>query len=397
AKEVKPVAPGKTKLVMSLAKFESEEAAQAAEKQLKKNPKVVLVAKNKLLRIPPVIKEQVSFAPSAATKDPLRPYQWWLDKIKDNIAPPPTGDTGRLVAVLDSGVDYYHEDLQGQVVLGYDWVNYDTDPYDDNGHGTHVAGIIAAKRDNLKGIAGIAPNYKVYAVKVCDAYGSCPLDAIINGIYEAASNPYVDVISMSLGGYAAVGSAEYILYCTACSYAMQQGKAVVATAGNEGNLYLYYFDLGNGVVGDHEVTVVPAGCPGVIGVAATDEHDFRAFFSNYAIGALSDLAEFAAPGWAVLSTVPGNGYEAWYGTSMATPIVSAAIARVKAYWGYANVFDAVNRLLSTGTTLGSSNGFPVPTRRVDIARALGYTGSGIQGYVYSAEGYEGPLGELRSR
>jgi hypothetical protein len=70
AKEVKPVAPGKTKLVMSLAKFESEEAAQAAEKQLKKNPKVVLVAKNKLLRIPPVIKEQTSFAPSAATKDP---------------------------------------------------------------------------------------------------------------------------------------------------------------------------------------------------------------------------------------------------------------------------------------------------------------------------------------
>jgi subtilisin family serine protease len=173
---------------------------------------------------------------------------------------------------------------------------------------------------------------------------------------------------------------------------MQQGKAVVAAAGNEGNLPLYYFDLENGVVGDYEVTVVPAGCPGVIGVAATDEHDFRAFFSNYAVGALSDLTEFAAPGWAVLSTVPGNGYEAWSGTSMATPIVSAAIARVKAYWGYANVFDAVYRLWSTGTTLGPSNGFPVPTRRVDIARALGYTGSGIQGYVYSAEGYEGPLG-----
>jgi len=182
------------------------------------------------------------------------------------------------------------------------------------------------------------------------------------------------------------------LLCTACSYAMQQGKAVVAAAGNEANLPLYYYDLGNGVVGDYEVTVVPAGCPGVIGVAATDEHDSRVFFSNYAVGALSDLAEFAAPGWAVLSTLPNNTYGAWSGTSMATPIVSAAIARVKAYWGYANVFDAVNRLLSTGATLGPSNGFPIPTKRVDIARALGYTGSGIQGYVYSAEGYEGPLG-----
>ena len=392
AKKVKPVAPGKTKLVISLAKFESEEVAQAAEKELKKNPKVVLVAKNKLLRIPPVIKEQTSFAPSAATKDPLRPYQWWLDKIKDNIAPPPTGDTGRLIAVLDSGVDYNHEDLQGQVVLGYDWVNNDTDPYDDNGHGTHVAGIIAAKRDNLKGIAGIAPNYKVYAVKVCNAYGSCPLDAIINGIYEAASNPYVDVISMSLGGYDYRDGDAYFLLCKACSDAIQQGKAVVAAAGNEANLPLYDFDLENGVVGDYEVTVVPAGCPGVVGVASTDEHDFRAFFSNYAVGALSDLTEFAAPGWAVLSTVPGNGYEALSGTSMATPIVSAAIARVKAYWNYTNVFDAVYRLLSTGTTLSSSNGFPVPTKRVDIARALGYTGSGIQGYVYSAEGHEGPLG-----
>ena len=392
AKEAIPLAPGKARRLMHLVKFENEEAAQAAEKQLKKNPKVALVAKNKLLRIPPVIKEQISLTPSAASKDPFRPYQWWLDKIKDNIAPPPTGGTGRLIAVLDTGVDYNHEDLQGQVVLGYDWVNNDTDPYDDYGHGTHVAGIIAAKRDNLKGISGLAPNYKVYAVKVCDASGSCPLDAIINGIYEAAENPDVDVISMSLGGYAQRGSGEFVLLCDAASYAIQQGKAVVAAAGNEGNLDLYWGDLYNGVVGDYEWTVVPAGCPGVIGVAATDEHDYRAFFSNYAVGNLYDLTEFAAPGWAVLSTVPGNGYEAWYGTSMATPIVSAAIARVKAYWNYPDVWSAVARLMGTGYKLNSFRGFPVPTARVDIARALGYTGSGIQGYVFSAEGYEGPLG-----
>ncbi|MFE1949682.1 S8 family serine peptidase [Streptomyces sp. NPDC059524] len=146
---------------------------------------------------------------------------------------------GTIVAVLDSGVDYGHPDLGGgfgkdhKVVAGYDFANRDDDPMDDNGHGTHVAGIIAGKAAGKEGVTGMAPDARLLAYKVTDDSGSAYTSDIIAGIEAAAdpANPYrADVINMSLGG---PGDGTDPLG-RAATAAVEAGLVVVAAAGNEG-------------------------------------------------------------------------------------------------------------------------------------------------------------------
>ena len=214
------------------------------------------------------------------------------------------------VAVLDSGVDYRHEDLE-YVLPGKDFVDGDDDPMDEHGHGTHCAGIIGATADNGLGGAGIAPFVDILPVRVLDAENFGWYSDWASGIYYAVDyrldngfNEKVDIISMSLCGYG---------YSTvlqdAVDYAYQNGVTVIAAMGNDGT----------------NVKVYPAALDHVIAVAATDETGARAPFSNY--GSWCDLA---APGYAIWSTLPeslwGERYGCWDGTSMAAPIVSGVAA-----------------------------------------------------------------------
>lgn len=233
---------------------------------------------------------------------------------------------GIVVAVIDTGVDYSHPDLGGgfgtgyKVIGGYDFYNDDSDPMDDNGHGTHVAGIIAANG----GISGVAPDAEILAYKALGPNGSGSMSHCIAAI-EAAMDPngdgdtsdHADIISMSLGGPGESGDPISL----AVRSAVEAGVAVVVAAGNDGPL------MG---------TVASPGIePTAITVGAVDDDGVLAGFSSR--GTTPELLmkpEISAPGVSIYSTVPfsgtqfssSSGYFSMSGTSMATPHVSGAAA-----------------------------------------------------------------------
>ena len=205
---------------------------------------------------------------------------------------------GVRIGIVDTGIDQTHPDLSGQTVACtrfQDLLQLD-ECDDDNDHGTHVAGTIAAKANNGIGIAGVAFNADLVVCKALDEFGSGSIADVASCIDWAASEG-AKVISMSLEG----GASTTIQNAVANAWNNGNGAVIVAAAGNEGDGTLAY----------------PAAYPEVVSVAATDNRDARADFSN----ANSDV-EIAAPGVDVLSTLPGGGYGLNSGTSMATPHVS---------------------------------------------------------------------------
>jgi len=245
--------------------------------------------------VEPNMRVQAQFVPN----DPYWNFQWGPQKIEADWAWNTTaGNPSVLVAIIDSGIFYLHEDLASNYVsLGYDWANNDEDPIDDYGHGTHCAGIVAATLNNSVGIAGLA-QVQVMAEKVLDSGGNGYWDWVANGIIHA-TDCGADIISMSLGGY---GGSELVY--EAVRYAHASGVLVVAAAGNEST----------------DTKLYPAGYDEVVAVVATDQNDNKAFFSNW-----GDWIELAAPGVDVYSTVP-SGYESKSGTSMACPHVTGVAA-----------------------------------------------------------------------
>lgn len=205
------------------------------------------------------------------------------------------GDNSVIIAIVDTGIDYTHEDLAGKVIKGYDFANEDFDPKDDNGHGTHVAGIAGAISNNGAGVAGVCPGCSLLAVKAITANGSGVNTWIANGISNAVSLG-AKVINLSLGGLDRSHTIQL-----AVEQAYQRGVVVVAASGNDGGT----------------VPLYPAAFPEVIAVGATDRYGEKASFSSY-----GSHLELAAPGQAIYSTLPGNNYEAWNGTSMSCPHVA---------------------------------------------------------------------------
>ena len=205
-----------------------------------------------------------------------------------------------VISVIDTGVSCLHEDLAGKCESGFDFVNNDADPFDDHGHGTHVAGIASAQTDNGIGVAGICWLCRIQPIKVLNSSGSGSWIAVASGIVWAADNG-ADVINMSLGG---TGFSQVIQ--DAVDYAYSKDVLIFAAAWNSG---------GEGVL-------YPARYDSVIAVAATDSLDNRASFSTY-----GPEVELAAPGVSNLSSVPTgscslcdpSGYRSLSGTSMATP------------------------------------------------------------------------------
>lgn len=213
-------------------------------------------------------------------------------------------DSSVRVAVVDTGIDYTHPYLSGNVSSkGYDFINNDYDAYDDNSHGTHVAGIV------LNVMSGT--NVELLPVKVLSGNGSGTNLSVANGIRYAADNG-ADVINLSLGGESYGGSHSED---QAISYAISKGAVVVVAAGNESA---------------NTANCCPAHNSDTIVVAAVDSNGQRAYFSNY-----GNTVDVAAPGVDIYSSVPNGGYDYYSGTSMATPHVSGIAALLKKlYPGY---------------------------------------------------------------
>jgi hypothetical protein len=244
-----------------------------------------------------------SLQPQYTPSDPLWYLQWNMVIIEAEAAwDIEMGSTGVVIAILDTGIDYYHQDLSAHYVAGgYDWVNMDNDPWDDHYHGTHCAGIAAAEMDNGYGVTGVTQS-SLWAEKVLDAGGSGYWDDLADGIIHA-TNAGVDVISMSLGGYG-----YSVLVEDACAYAYSSGVLLVGAAGN------YNDDIG-------VYPFYPACYETVMAISGTDSDDNRYTSSNY-----GDPIEVAAPGVDVYSTMPGNSYGYLTGTSMSTPHVAGVAA-----------------------------------------------------------------------
>lgn len=213
---------------------------------------------------------------------------------------------GVKVAVIDSGVDYTHPDLDANYAGGYDFVNGDNDPMDDNGHGTHVAGTIAAE-DNGIGVIGVAPEARIYALKVLGADGSGSYSDVIAALQWAVDNG-VQVTNNSYGSSGDPGATVKAAFDNA--YAA--GVIHIAAAGNSGN-----------PPGKGDNVIYPARWASVIAVAATDKSDNRATWSS-----TGPDVELAAPGVSIKSTLLGSGYGEKSGTSMASPHVAGTAALV---------------------------------------------------------------------
>jgi major intracellular serine protease len=211
---------------------------------------------------------------------------------------------GVVVAVIDTGVDYYHPDLMGRILGGKDFTGKG-DYMDGNGHGTHVAGTIAASNTGT-GIIGVAPKAKILALKALDDNGEGYMDWTVQAIRYAITQD-VDVINMSLGG------PHTLSLRRAVQEAVNAGIIVVAAAGNEGD--------GNDQT---EELSYPGAYPEVIQVGAVGYNGALAYFSN-----TNKEVDILAPGEDILSTYPGGKYARLDGTSMATPHVAGAAALLK--------------------------------------------------------------------
>jgi thermitase len=211
-----------------------------------------------------------------------------------------TGDGSILVAVLDTGIDQNHEDLIGKVATEVNFADSLT-CRDIHGHGTHVAGIIAAHSNNETGVAGVAPDSRLMNVKVANDKGECQVTAVATGIIWAVDNG-ANVINISLELKAPSTELE-----AAIDYSWSQGAVIIAAAGNDGS----------------ELPVYPAYYEHCIAVAATRPDDTLAPLSNY--GHWLDLA---APGYNIYSSLPGDDYGYKSGTSFATAYVSGLAAQL---------------------------------------------------------------------
>jgi len=280
---------------------------------------------------------------SATTGDTYSTNQWALDTLAATTAWGASRGAGQVVAVIDTGVDGTHADLATQYVNGMDYVgdgySNGTGAVDPNGHGTHVAGIIAARQGNGIGIAGLAPDAKIMPIRVLNAQGAGYSSDVISGIVYAAENG-ATVINMSLGGTTASESMR-----SAIDYAISRNVVVLGAGGNNNT----FCTAGTTSQWPASVCSYPGAFPNTIGVAATESNNTRASYSNR-----GNFIDVAAPGSNILSTYVGGGYAYASGTSMATPYAAAGVALLRAAAPNASVTDIRNILSSQVTDLGAA-------------------------------------------
>ena len=238
---------------------------------------------------------------TATPNDYWWPSQWGPVKTGSTTAwDQTTGDPGTVIAILDTGVETAHPDLSDKLVKGWDFVNNDSDPADDHGHGTFAAGVAAAQTNNGVGVAGYCWSCRIMPVKVLGANG-VGYDSVIASAVRWSADNGARVISMSLGG-----TASSTTLSSAVAYAIGKGVVVAAAAGNDSSTTVNY----------------PAGYSGVLAVAATNSQDGLYSWSNH-----GSWITVGAPG-CNYSTGPLGAYNNFCGTSSATPAVAGAAAAV---------------------------------------------------------------------
>ncbi len=351
--------------------------------------------------------------------DPLFDKQWGMidNDIKGAWSQSGTkGSDQIVVAVIDTGVDYTHEDLVDNMwrnvgemgtdangqnmatngidddgngfiddVVGWDFGRDDNKPYDlhktgfqllmggNPGHGTHVAGCVAATGDNGKGITGVAPNVKIMAMRFLTEDGQGTTEGAIGAIKYAVDNG-AHILQNSWGSEGDGGDKEASQALQdAIQYSMDQGRLFVAAAGNGHQ----------GVGYDNDTDAKPAypasyDHDNIISVAAIDKSDALGSFSNWG----RNTVDIAAPGVAVFSTVPDNVYQdtvidipglitaTWDGTSMAAPHVSGAAALYMSKNPNADWREVKQAILSTATPINAMSGKSVSNGKLNVRQLM---------------------------
>jgi thermitase len=293
-------------------------AAGALLNALKRNPNVEYVEPNYIYT--------AAFSPN----DPSVGQQYAWSRIQANQAWDVTqGSSSTVIAIVDTGIQRNHPDLDAKIVAGYDYVQNDTAPDDGNGHGSHVAGTSAAETNNSTGGAGTCPSCRLMPVRVLDANGSGTLVNVANGINFAANNG-AKVINLSLGG-----SGSTTLQ-SAVANAWSKGVFLACAAGNSNT--------------SSTASAYPGAYPNCFAVASTNSADARSSFSNY-----GSWVEAAAPGSGIFSTWLNSGYNTISGTSMATPHV-AGLAGLLASQGLTNA-QIRDRICSTADKIAGTGSY----------------------------------------
>jgi subtilisin family serine protease len=323
---------------------------------------------------------------SSAPNDPLLSRQWGLGQIKAGGAWSRGAlGAGATIAIVDTGVDLNHPDLQSKLLPGADMVSDETctpGAQDLNGHGTHVAGIAAAATNNGIGVAGVAPSANILPVRVLDSTGSGTADDIANGIKWAADHG-AQVINLSLGDdVPLIGALGLDGLGPAVDYAWSRGAVIVAAAGNSTLPLCGY----------------PAASTHAICVGATDSTGFPSFYSNFPLRLDSGVAVRAPGGdgsgdcgpdadiWSTYwpgasgadaEVCPPKGYESLAGTSMSTPFVSGIAAMLRGA-GLSNqqVLDCLKRTSSNGGSYDPVMGYGIVNAESAVAGCTQLASSG---------------------
>ncbi|MEB3329212.1 MAG: S8 family serine peptidase [Candidatus Sericytochromatia bacterium] len=338
---------------VAMAVFEARRSLKVTRETLLGLPGVAFVEAELLPALEPVKAVNVTVRPrqDGSKVDPLRQEQWYLE----TMGVPTVWAAGRAtksvtVAIVDTGVDLKHPDLQGKLVSGWNAADPGAPPQDVLGHGTMCAGLVGAVADNAQGIAGVAPNAKLLPVKVGNSASS-----VVDAMMWAAD--HADLITMSLSFKPNMSQYPMAVEATkrAAEYVMSKGVPMVCSMGNTGTSSR---NVPSAFAG-HEV-------PNLIAVGATDRNDKVTSFSTY-----GNWCSVSAPGASIITTAMGGGYKAVSGTSFSTPLTAGVVALMLGAGIDRDPGVIKQRLQATAVDIGAP-GYDekAGAGRVDAARAV---------------------------
>jgi len=319
---------GKSDLFIVDLPAQASEAAVAA--QLTKHPQLKFAELDRRI------------APALVTNDPYLGSQWHLSKIGAAAAWDGSQGNGTTIAILDTGVDGTHPDLAARMVAGWNFYDNNADASDTVGHGTAVAGAAAASSNNAQGVAGVAGQARIMPVRISDPSGYAYWSTVAQGLTWAADQG-AKVANISFNGVASSLAVQ-----NAAQYMKNKGGLVVVAAGN------------NGI----DENLAPTST--MIAVSATDQNDLRTSWSSY-----GGFVAMSAPGQDIWTTTKGGGYQAWWGTSLASPVVAGVVAQMLSAKPTLSNLQQESLLYASATDLGTAGRDPYYGHgRVNAAAAV---------------------------